>query len=159
MMEPKFVDREAFTVLGTQIHSMPDKLDFGSFWENTYMPLDAAIHPLSTDGAYYGVWFPHHADGIPDYLAGMAVPDDAPAPEGTVKRQVPGSRFAVFECTIDEIGATYGYIYGTWLPASPYEFTPGGADFEYYPPEDVTDASPAVWIPIRHKAGHEDDDD
>jgi predicted transcriptional regulator YdeE len=150
-MEPKFVDLDAFTVMGVLIHSMPDKVNFGAFWENEYMPRDQAIRPLSTDGAYYGVWFPHHGDGIPDYVAGMAVPDGAPVPEGAVARQVPASRYAVFECTMETIGATYGYVYDTWLPSSPYEFTPGGADFEYYPPQDATDASPAVYIPIRGK--------
>jgi AraC family transcriptional regulator len=82
----------------------------------------------------------------------MAVPDDAPVPEGAIARQVPASRYAVFECSMDAIGATYSYIYQTWLPASPYEFTPGGADFEYYPPQGATDASPAVYIPVRAKA-------
>jgi predicted transcriptional regulator YdeE len=151
-MEPKFVDREAFAVLGVQVHSMPDNVDFGAFWEAEYMPYDEAIRALSTDGAYYGVWFPHHGDGIPDYLAGVAVPDDAPVPEGATKRLVPASRYAVFECALEDIGATYGTIYNTWLPSLPYEFTPGGADFEYYPPQEATDASPAVWIPVRDMA-------
>ncbi|MCU0523022.1 MAG: GyrI-like domain-containing protein, partial [Anaerolineae bacterium] len=115
------------------------------------MPHDAAIRALSTDGAYYGVWFPHHGDGVPDYLAGMAVPDDAPVLPGVTVRQVPASRYAVFECPMEAIGATYGHVYNTWLPSSPYEFTPGGADFEYYPPQDAEGASCAVWIPIRGK--------
>ena len=150
--EPRFVDLEAFTVMGVLTHSMPDEVDFGAFWEKEYMPHDEAIRALSTDGAYYGVWFPHHGDGIPDYVAGMAVPDDAPVPEGAIARQIPPSRYAVFECTMETIGATYSYIYQTWLPASPYEFTPGGADFEYYPPQGATDGSPAIYIPIRAKA-------
>ena len=150
-MEPKFVDREAFSVMGVQVHSMPDKVDFGTFWENEYMPHDAAIRAFSTDGAYYGVWFPHHGDGVPDYLAGMAVADDVSAPEGAIVRQVPASRYAVFECPTEAIGASYGYVYNTWLPSSPYEFTPGGADFEYYPPQGVENATCAVWIPIREK--------
>jgi predicted transcriptional regulator YdeE len=154
-MEPKFVDLDAFTVMGVSVHSMPDKVDFGAFWENEYMPHDEAIRALSTDGAYYGVWFPHHGDGIPDYVAGMAVADNAPVPEGAIARQVPGSRYAVFECTMETIGATYSYVYDSWLPASPYEFTPGGADFEYYPPQDATGASPAVYIPVYDKEGGE----
>jgi len=152
-MEPRFVNLDAFTVMGVMVHSMPDQVDFGAFWEKEYMLRDEAIRALSTDGAYYGVWFPHHGDGIPDYVAGMAVPEGAPAPEGTVAWQVPASRYAVFDCAMDQIGPTYAYVYDTWLPASGYEFTPGGADFEYYPPQDAADASPAVYIPIREKAG------
>jgi predicted transcriptional regulator YdeE len=52
---------------------------------------------------------------------------------------------------MSEIGKTYQYVYNTWLPASPYEFPPGGADFEYYPPEGEMHESPAVYIPIREK--------
>lgn len=52
---------------------------------------------------------------------------------------------------MNDIGATYKYVYETWLPASPYEFTPGGADFEYYPPEGATGGSPAIYIPIRDR--------
>ena len=65
--------------------------------------------------------------------------------------QVHAARYAVFECTMDTIGSTYSHIYETWLPASSYEFADGCADFEYYPPQDATDASTAVWIPIRER--------
>lgn len=152
-MEPKYVDLEAFTVMGVQVHSMPDQVDFSAFWEKEYMPHDEAIRPLSVNGAYYGIWFPHHGDGIPDYFAGMAVPDGAPVPEGVVARRVPASRYAVFECAMEAIGATYSHVYDTWLPASGCEFTPGGADFEWYPPPGAQGASPAIYIPIREKEG------
>ena len=66
-------------------------------------------------------------------------------------RQVPASRYAVFECTMETIGQTYSYVYNTWLSASPYEFPPGGADFEYYPPEG-SEGTPAIYLPIREKA-------
>jgi AraC family transcriptional regulator len=152
-MEPRFVDLDALTVMGVQVHAMPDEVDFGSLWEEAYMPHDEAIRALSIDGAYYGVWFPHHEDGVPDYLAGMRVPDDAPVPEGVTVRRVPGSRYAVFACAMEAIGTTYSYVYETWLPASPYEFTPGGADFEWYPPPGAEDVTPAVYIPIQEKDG------
>ena len=155
-MEPKFVDLDAFTVMGVSVHSMPDQVDFGAFWENEYMPHDEAIRALSTDGAYYGVWLPHHEDRIPDYVAGMAVPDDARGPEGVIVRQVPASRYAVFESTMQTIGATYDYIYHTWLPSSPHERMSSGADLEYYPPQGATDVSPAIYIPIRDKQGRAD---
>jgi len=149
-MEPKFVDLKAFTVMGILVHAMPDKVNYEAVWEEQFMPQHAAIKAHSTDQAYYGVWFPHHEDGVPDYVAGMAVSEGAPVPESVTAREVPASRYAVFECTMETIGQTYGYIYGTWLEASPYEFPPGGADFEYYPPEGG-EGTPAVYIPIRDK--------
>jgi predicted transcriptional regulator YdeE len=109
------------------------------------------VRALSTDGAYYGVWFPHREDGVPDYLAGMRVREGAPTVEELTARQVPASRYAAFECAMSDIGATYRHVYDAWLPASPYEFPPGGADFEWYPPEGNREASPAVYIPIREK--------
>ncbi|MBN1641216.1 MAG: GyrI-like domain-containing protein [Anaerolineae bacterium] len=72
------------------------------------------------------------------------MPDGAPAPEGVVVRQVPGSLYAVFECAAARIGPTYSHVYETWLSSSPYEFTPGGADFEYDPPEGAAGVSPAI---------------
>jgi predicted transcriptional regulator YdeE len=149
-MEPKFVDRKAFTVMGILVHAMPDKVNYKAVWEDQFMPHHDHIKAYSTDQAYYGVWFPHHEDGVPDYIAGMAVSEGAPAPEGVTAREVPASRYAVFECTMETIGQTYGYIYNTWLAASPYEFPPGCTDFEYYPPEG-SEGTPAVYIPIREK--------
>ena len=150
-MEPKFVDLETFTVMGVQVHAMPDQVDFGAFWEEQFMPHHEELQALSTDQAYYGIWFPHHEDGIPDYVAGMAVPNGTPAREGLVVRPVPASLYAVFECSIDDIGKTYSYVYDTWLPEGEYEFPEGCADFEYYPPEGEEDTSPAIYIPIREK--------
>ncbi len=149
-MEPRFVDLNAFTVMGVTVHSTPDKVDFNAVWEKDFMPHHTALLALSTDKAYYGVWF-CGGDGIPNYVAGMRVPDNAPTPEGVIARQVPAARYAVFACAMSEIGKTYQYVYNTWLPASPYEFPPGGADFEYYPPEGEMHESPAVYIPIREK--------
>ena len=150
-MEPKFEDREAFTVMGVTVHSEPDAVDFGALWQEEFTPHHEAIRGISADDAYYGVWFPPQADGIPDYVAGMAVPDEAPLPVGLIKRRVPASRYAVFECSVETIGATYQRIYETWLPSSSYERTPDGVDLEVYPPEDAVDVSPAVYIPVREK--------
>lgn len=151
-MEPRYVDLGTFRVMGVQVHAMPDEVDFGAFWEEQFMPHLDELRALSGDQACYGVWFPHRGDGIPDYLAGMAVPEGTRPLEGLVARPVPASRYAVFDCSMEEIGRTYGYVYNTWLPESDYEFPEGCADFEYYPPEGDEDASPAIYIPIRLKA-------
>ncbi len=151
-MEPRFVDREAFTVMGVMIHSAPDKVDFGAFWEKEFMPHHKVLRALSLDGCYYGVWFADEGDDIPFYLAGMAVPDDAAVPKGLLIRRLLAEHYAVFDCTMEAIGATYAYAYNTWMPASPYEMPQGTSDFEFYPPEGVADVSPAIYIPIRHKS-------
>jgi predicted transcriptional regulator YdeE len=52
-------------------------------------------------------------------------------------REVPASRYAVFECTVKTISDTYDRIFGGWLPTAPYGRPGAGspkADFERYPP-------------------------
>jgi predicted transcriptional regulator YdeE len=81
------------------------------------------IQQLSTDQAYYGACFA--VEGKPkqmDYLAGMAVGDVNEVPEGLILREVPASRYAVFECTVK-----------TALYVRPNQDSPK-ADFERYPP-------------------------
>jgi predicted transcriptional regulator YdeE len=125
-MEPKIVDRGAFTVMGVLAHGAPDKMDFNDVWANRFMPHNDQVVPFSTDKAYYGLWFASdEKDGAPDYVAGMAVENVSSVPEGLVLRQVPAARYAMFECTMKTIGETYGYAYQRWLPASPYEPSQG----------------------------------
>ncbi|MEW6755957.1 MAG: GyrI-like domain-containing protein [Candidatus Latescibacterota bacterium] len=152
-MEPRFVDRPAFSVMGVVAHGTPDRIDFHALWENGYMPHDALVKPLSLDHAYYGAWLASGEDGVPDYLAGMAVADDAVPPAGLSVRRVPAARYAVFECTLKTIGQTYGHVYQDWLPRSRYEYADGCSDFEYYPP-DMKDGAPTfVYVPVRERRG------
>ena len=46
-----------------------------------------------------------------DYLAGMAVEGVVDVPEGLTLREVPASRYAVFECTVKTISDTYDWIF------------------------------------------------
>jgi AraC family transcriptional regulator len=150
-MEPRMVSRGAFNVMGVLVHSVPEKVDFNAVWSQQYMPRDAEVKPLSTDNAYYGLWRSSADPNVPDYIAGMAVGDGAEAPAGLVIHRQPATQYAVFECAMKTMGATYGFIYGQWFPASPYEFNPGCGDFEFYPP-GATDESPAfIYIPVRYR--------
>jgi predicted transcriptional regulator YdeE len=71
----------------------------------------------------------------------MVVDGVTEAPEGLTLRDVPASRYAVFQCTVDTISETYDRVFGEWVPSAPYARPERGspkADFERYPP--VTDS-------------------
>ena len=153
-MQPKIVSREAFRVMGVVGHFGSAAEDFGPLWEKEYMSFHDQIEPLSTGEGWYGVYLgADHAKPI-DYLAGMAVREAAVAPEGVEAREVPAALYAVSECTLREIGPTYGYLWGQWLQSSAYEQDTSKLGFDFYPPGTFDGTSPmAIWFPVREKKG------
>jgi predicted transcriptional regulator YdeE len=152
-MQQRFVDCDAFHVMGLLIHGVPGEVDFAGTWMS-FMHRHGEVLPLSTDKAYYGAWFGACEAGGGDYIAGMAVPEGAEPLEGFVVRAVPGGQFAAFACTVATIGSAYSEAYERWLPASAYERDPGRSDVEFYPPGTANMESAAeVWIPVRKVSG------
>ena len=153
-MEPKVVQRNAFYVMGVQVHSMPDRVDFGAVWSKQYSPHDEAVKALAAGPGYYGVWLPGEVgDGIPDYIAGMAVNEGAQPPAGLVVRRVPAALYAVFDCKISQLGELYSHGYMDWLATSPYDCDHTRADIEYYPPAEGASDPPAVlYKPIQDRS-------
>jgi AraC family transcriptional regulator len=149
-MQPRIVDREAFTVMGVIERFASAAESFGELWER-FMEYHDQIQLLSTDQGYYGVYFgTDHARPL-DYLAGMAVGDVEDIPEGAVVREVPAARYAVFECPLFPGGETYAYIFHEWLPESPYEQAdqPG---FDYYAPDTTAEGSSTfLHVPVRER--------
>ncbi len=77
-------------------------------------------------------------------------------PEALIAETIPRQIYAVFTHTINshslhqELQPTVAWIWGTWLPASAYEYAPG-PDFEAYPEgfEPVPGNSIDICIPVR----------
>ena len=150
-MEPTFVDRHAFTVMGVQERFTPETEDFEGIWKR-YMAYHDQVGPLSTDGAHYGVCFASDEEGAMDYVAGMAVPAGTPCIEGLVVRDVSAARDAVFECTVGTIRDAYEFIHHTWIGASPYVLDDPTPGFEQYPPGTESGESPVfIHAPVRGK--------
>ncbi len=154
-MEPRFIHKGPFHLLGLQQRFSPDNEDFQGIWKR-FMKYHNQIQGLSTDGAYYGANFTAEPGKEMDYLAGMAVDavDDVPA--GLTLREVPGSRYAVFECTVATLGDTYDWIFGEWLKTAPdirpVDRSPK-ADFERYPPAtDSADTPVLIHIALEEEA-------
>ncbi|MCX6225336.1 MAG: GyrI-like domain-containing protein [Bacteroidia bacterium] len=95
----------------------------------------------------------------PDYpfikWATVEVPDFDSIPEGMKPFTLPGGLYAVFihKGTGAEASKTFGYIFGTWLPASEYiadqrpHFEILGEKYKRNDPSSEEE----VWIPIKHK--------
>ena len=121
-MGPKVVPREAFTVMGVSARCTPDTADVGAVGMDQLMSYHDCIQPLSTDKAYYGVWFETGEEGdLMAYFAGMAVPNVADVPESLVIREVPAAREAVCACPVKTSGESWEHSFEPWPPASPYE--------------------------------------
>jgi predicted transcriptional regulator YdeE len=69
-----------------------------------------------------------------------------------VVRPVPAARYIAARTPVKEIAATAEYLFGEWLPASPYDYAAPLCDLEIYPPDTEKPDSP-VWVcvPIREK--------
>lgn len=152
-MEPKIVRREGFRVMGVAGHFGSAAEDFGPLWHE-YMGCRAQIEPLGAGEGHYGVYLgADHAKPI-DYLAGTAAQSAAIAPQGAEVREVPAALYAVFECLFQQIGPTYGCIWGQWFKSSAYEQAASKLGFDYFPPDSADGDSPMeIWIPVNRKEG------
>jgi predicted transcriptional regulator YdeE len=149
-MEPKIVNREAFTVMGLTERFTDENEDVGGLWGKFGSHRDS-IRPFATDEAYCGVAFQTDQEGTWDYLAGMVVADVSPdsIPDGVVVRKVSAACYAVVECTLETMDETFKFIYEDWLPSSAYERDKSGSVLDCYPPGTDSGDSPVVlYVPI-----------
>lgn len=150
-MKPRISVRPAFRVFGTLTRVMRGEETpelFGTIWSE-FESHRNEIESLSTDQFYYGVSLPTAEQGIIEYLAGMAVPEDAAVPRAMEGRMVPSAEYAVFECSVTRIGETYRHIFTEWLPASEYALDVLAPSFEQYPPAGEQPRHVLIHIPVR----------
>lgn len=150
MIEPRMVDKPAFTVVGVMAVGHPETLNYSEIWEKQYMPIDKQLKPYSIDGGYYGVTLSEGGQIV--YLAGMAVKGLPELPPSAEQRVVGRAHYAVFDCVISTIGATWHEAYEQWLPESEYALDDSRVDFEYYPPySGQGEMKVEIYIPVRVK--------
>ena len=79
----------------------------------------------------------------------MAVQSSAAKPDpNLVTRNVPAATYAVFKCASQDMGKTYQYIYGEWLPKSRYKIDAAACCFEQYAPREWMNRPVYIYIPI-----------
>jgi len=152
-MEPKIITLEAFKVMGPQIRMNPMTANYKDLWENHFDPHQQLIEACAAHPGYYGVYFSTGERGMADFVPSMAVRDDSVAAPPLVIRDVRGGLFAVFECSMAEIGGVWGFIYGKWLPQSEeYEEDPDGVCFERYSGgQDPAGMRVTIHMPLKKK--------
>ena len=150
-MEPKIVDRPAFTVVGVKYHGKNENNEIPQMWQ-AFGPWAAKIQHIVNPSICYGISANmDQSTGEFDYIAGVEVDSVADIPEGMVTWDLPGGTYAVVTCTLPTIGETFQYIYHTWLPQSGYQCT-GTPDYELYDEKfDPQDPSSTfdLYIPIK----------
>jgi len=149
-MTPRLTTCGTFSVLGvaSRIDRGSESPElFGGIWK-TFESRRQEIECVATQKVYLGVSFPTDEERVTEYLAGMRVAPDTPAPQGLEVRQVPGGEYAVFECPLDAIGATYRYVFTAWLPNAAVLFDAGRAPFEEYP-EKTPEQPVRLHIPVQ----------
>jgi AraC family transcriptional regulator len=155
-VEPEIREIASFVVVGIRERFGPEsKHHIPELWDR-FLPLIGNIPHVSTTGSY-GVCLNSDTDeGSFDYIAGNAVECVDTLPEGLIAETIPRQTYAVFKHRMkthslhEELQPTTAWIWGTWLPASPYEYAPG-PDFEAYPAgfEPAPGNSIEICIPIQ----------
>lgn len=108
--------------------------------------------------AEYGACFPEDSQtGEFQYMIGVALKEDAQAPEGYAVRTIPAASYAVFsspaasrpEFTM-KIQGTWDYIMNEWFPSSGYEYAAGCMDYELYDERCMGDKDLVcdIYIPV-----------
>ena len=69
-----------------------------------------------------------------EFVAGRPARDGIDVPADLAVREIPPATYAVFECTMATIGATWEATYGDWLPNSAYVVDAGKACVEAFVP-------------------------
>lgn len=136
-MEPKFIEVEAFRVIGMMANFNDEtKQGIPDLWR-IFGPRMQEVS-VRIEGTTYGVCFPAALDEENfDYMAAVPVDNFDTIPDGMVARTVPAHKFAVFthrtgEDTMhNDLQKSMQYIWGTWLPNSGYEHAKV-PDFELY---------------------------
>jgi predicted transcriptional regulator YdeE len=150
-MEPRIVERAAFTVVGLHYRGKNENNEIPQMWQ-AFGPRVGEIPHMAQPHVAYGISANmDESTGEFDYIAGFEVSGAEDLPEGMVRWDVPAGTYAVFSTTLPGIGETFRHAYHTWMPQAGYQST-GGPDFEVYDerfdPEDP-DSEFDLYIPIK----------
>ena len=156
-MEPKIISRDEFNVVGmeiiTTLKENQQQQTIPQLW-GRFIPRCKEIKDGNNPHVAYGLCFGTEPDKEFSYVAGVEVSSLDDVPEGMVSRTIPASKYAVFthKGPFKNLGETYTYIYGTWIPKSGHQlYQP--FDFEYYDERSTYPDGPNtevdIYIPIK----------
>lgn len=158
-MEPKIERKEAFTLVGIAGKTSQADNRIPALWA-AFLPRAGEVPRRKDGGASYGVC--EYVDPLSmgeetewTEFVGVEVDAEAAAepPEGMVRKTLPARRYAVFthKGGLDTIGATYDYIYKTYIPRSGLALAEA-EDFERYDdrfdPGNPAASEMCIYIPL-----------
>jgi AraC family transcriptional regulator len=130
-MEPQIVSKPAMTLVGLKLHGKLEGMDLKSLW-NEFGPRMTELASTANLAICYGAMDNYdEATGKFDYLAACEGKNIAAVPAGMVSWSVPAQTYAVFPCTLPQIGEAWTMAYQQWLPHSGYRRA-AGPEFELY---------------------------
>lgn len=150
-MEPQFVKKPAFTVVGLLLHTSPMNPQIPGLWDQ-FVPRINEIPHMAEPHVSYGLMdnFDSRQNRL-DYMAGCCVDRADQLPTGMTCWHILANTYAVFQATLSDIGETFDYIYNVWLPATGTRQA-AGPTFERYGesfnPHDPKLAQFEVYIPV-----------
>ena len=155
-MEPKFVEKEAFKVVGMRDMFTMQNNTIPQLWE-AFAPRIKEVTGNEEMPVCYGVCFCDPADPMEpnaefEQIASVEGVEGREVPKGMIERKIEASKYAVFthKGKIDSLGDTYGYIYGVWAIKSGHKIKAGNM-FEMYDERfkhGKDDSEMDIYIPI-----------
>jgi AraC family transcriptional regulator len=152
-MEPKIINRPAFTVIGMKYRGKNENQEIPQLWRQ-FGPRAMEIKNIAHPGISYGVMdYYDESTGEFDYIASLEVESVEEIPEGMDRWDVPEQTYACFTCTLPTLIETFKSAYNEWLPQSEYEHAPS-PEFELYDEDfdpNVASSPMYIYIPIKKK--------
>ena len=149
-MEPKIANLNQFKIIGIKKRFKSEKQHYDNIWKE-FMNYYDKIKINSIDNAFYGINFAPDENDVQDYIAGIAVDNNFQNPiDALVEHIQPSSSYAIFECTVNNIGETYGMIFSKWINNGQYTVNDKKIPcYDYYPPNTKSAEDKVfLYIPI-----------
>jgi predicted transcriptional regulator YdeE/DNA-binding transcriptional MerR regulator len=133
MMQPRFVTRPAFNVVGLQYVGKNEHQEISQMWGRLNPRHDEIPNLLEGEAFGLCVMLNDADPGVFEYVAGFPVAGDPQPPPGMVARSVPAQKYAVFthRGPLEALKDTFSYVYQVWLPQSGCQHA-GIMDMEVY---------------------------
>ena len=133
---PTIVDKEEFQIIGVEDIGKRERRNTAEIWAKfqelaTKVPNRDASHGLGISIVTEELL----EKGENRYIVANEIENVKEVPEGMITETIPAQKYAVFTHIgkITNIGETFQYIYGDWLPNNTrYKRVPFSPEFEYY---------------------------
>lgn len=157
LLEPKIIFNDEFKIIGlsctTTNTENKEKGIIPSLWDKFISRIGEVKNTASSTRTFGLCEVIEDSNDSFTYVCCKDVENFDFVPEGMVAKVVPSSRYAVFthKGSVESLGETYDYIYGSWLPKSGYEINGIKYDFELYDErfDNSSSSEMDIYIPIK----------